>query len=110
MELLAAPRYTIYRRPTLAQMVGVHQKTCACPSCGDHHRNGTQWCLRRWEPMTRGAVKERVQHISQKVDPCACANELDRVYALTSKQFSFLWGAKGAMANAISNKSLRVRP
>ena len=86
VELSVAPKYTIYRRPTEVQMEGVRQKTCVCPSCGEHHRNGAQWCLRCWEPMTWGALKERIQHISQADDPFARANELARVYGLTSKQ------------------------
>ena len=59
--------------------------------------------------MTWGAVNESMQHVSQRVDKHARAKELDRVYGIDFKTFQFRWQAKGAMVNAISWKSLKVR-
>ena len=68
VTFLQSPKYTIYFRPSRQQMKGVTQQLCQCPSCGANHRSDTMYCLSCWEPMTWGAVKERLQHVSQAHD------------------------------------------
>ncbi len=59
-----------------------------CTYCNGPHAFGTQWCLGQcWVPITTHAVQD---HIAYLPNPSACADELWRVYGLTTKSLQGL--------------------
>ena len=77
------PRHTLYKRPTDQALCLAFGDHCVCAYCNRHHVFGTQWCLGScWVPITTEAVQDHIAFIPV---PAARADELQRVYGLTTK-------------------------
>ena len=87
-KYITEPRHTLYKRPTDQALSLAFGEHCVCTYCGRPHVFGTQWCLGNcWVPITTEAVQDHIAFIPV---PAARADELQRVYGLTTKSLQQL--------------------
>ena len=82
-KFISAPRHTLYKKPSEQALRQATVERCVCAYCGRPHVFGTQWCLGScWVPITSEAIQDHIAFIPV---PAARADELKRLYGLTTK-------------------------
>ena len=87
-KYISEPRHTLYKKPSEQALRQATEERCVCAYCGRQHVFGTQWCLGScWVPITSEAVQDHIAFIPV---PAARADELKRLYGLTTRSLQQL--------------------